>query len=116
MLYSFNLINHSCICDVIYQELRVLCIPVFCDITFKDVHSIICIKMSRDIPYKNIGFFNYTLRYFGVVSQSSCSFTSFIAKLINFDHEIFSMVILLLPLIQQGLLSVTSESEYWLTA
>ena len=26
------------------------------------------------------------------------------------DHEIFSMVILLLPLIQEGLLSVTSES------
>ena len=35
------------------------------------------------------------------------------------DHGIFSMVILLLPLIQEGLLSVTSESmctEYWFTA
>ena len=34
------------------------------------------------------------------------------------DHEIFSMVILPLPLIQEGLLSVTSESmctKYWLT-
>ena len=33
------------------------------------------------------------------------------------DHEIFSMVILLLLLIQEGLLSATSESmcmEYWL--
>ena len=32
--------------------------------------------------------------------------------------EIFSMFILLLPLIQEGLLSITSESmcmEYWLT-
>ena len=35
------------------------------------------------------------------------------------DREIFSTVILLLPLIQEGLLSVTSEimcTEYWLTA
>ena len=38
------------------------------------------------------------------------------------DHEIFSMVFLILPLIKEGLLSVTSESvcnlcsEYWLTA
>ena len=35
------------------------------------------------------------------------------------DREIYSTVILLLPLIQEGLLSVTSESmctEYWLTA
>ena len=34
------------------------------------------------------------------------------------DHEIISMVIILLPLIQEGLLSVASESmcmEYWLT-
>ena len=34
-------------------------------------------------------------------------------------HEIFSIFILLLPLIQERLLSVTSESmctEYWLTA
>ena len=34
------------------------------------------------------------------------------------DHEIISTVILLLPLIQEGLLSVTSESmctKYWLT-
>ena len=35
------------------------------------------------------------------------------------DHEIISSAILLLPLIQEGLLSVTSESmciKYWLTA
>ena len=35
------------------------------------------------------------------------------------DHEIISSAILLLPLIQDGLLSVTSESmcmKYWLTA
>ena len=35
------------------------------------------------------------------------------------DHEIISMIIFLLPLIQEGLLSVTSESmctKYWLTA
>ena len=35
------------------------------------------------------------------------------------DREIISMVILLLPLIQEGLLSVTIKSmcmEYWLTA
>ena len=39
--------------------------------------------------------------------------------LVKIDHEIFSMVILLLLLIQEGLLAVTSESmcmEYWLTA
>ena len=38
---------------------------------------------------------------------------------VEIDHEIISMVILLLPLIQEGLLSVTSESmctKYWLTA
>ena len=37
---------------------------------------------------------------------------------VEIDHEIFSMVILLLLLIQEGLLSVTSECmcrEYWLT-
>ena len=37
---------------------------------------------------------------------------------VELDHEIVPMVILLLPLIQKGLLSVTSESiciEYWLT-
>ena len=38
--------------------------------------------------------------------------------LVEVDHEIFSAVILLLLLIQEALLSVTSESictEYWLT-
>ena len=38
---------------------------------------------------------------------------------VDIDHEIISMVILLLPLIQEGLLSVTHESmctKYWLTA
>ena len=37
----------------------------------------------------------------------------------EFDHEIFSMVVLLLQLIQEGLLSVTSKSmctKYLLTA
>ena len=37
---------------------------------------------------------------------------------VEIDHEIISMVILLLLLIQEGLLSVTSESmckKYWLT-
>ena len=35
---------------------------------------------------------------------------------VEIDHEIFSVIILLLPLIQEGLLSVTSESmctKYW---
>ena len=35
------------------------------------------------------------------------------------DHEIFSMVVLLLPQTKEGLVSVTSESmckKYWLTA
>ena len=39
--------------------------------------------------------------------------------LVEIDHEIISTVILLLPLIQDGLLSVTSESmcmKHWLTA
>ena len=38
---------------------------------------------------------------------------------VEINHEIFSTVILHLPLIQEGLLSVTSESmctEYWLIA
>ena len=38
---------------------------------------------------------------------------------VEIDHEIFSMVILLLPQIKEGLLSVTIESmctKYWLTA
>ena len=38
---------------------------------------------------------------------------------VEVDNEIFSMVSLLLPLIQEGLVSVTSESmctKYWLTA
>ena len=38
---------------------------------------------------------------------------------VEIDHEIISMVILLLPLNQEGLLSVTRESmctKYWLTA
>ena len=38
---------------------------------------------------------------------------------VEIDHKLFSMFILLFPLIQEGLLSVTSESmytEYWLTA
>ena len=39
--------------------------------------------------------------------------------LVEIDHEIFSTIILLIPLVQEGLVSVTSESmwkEYWLTA
>ena len=38
---------------------------------------------------------------------------------VEIDQEIFSTVITLLPLIQEGLVSVTSESmcmKYWLTA
>ena len=38
---------------------------------------------------------------------------------VEIDHEIISMFIYLLPLIQEGLLSVTSEimcTKYWLTA
>ena len=38
---------------------------------------------------------------------------------VEIHHEIISMAILLLPLIQEGLLSVTRESmctKYWLTA
>ena len=39
--------------------------------------------------------------------------------LVEIGHEIFFLVILLLPLIQEGLVSVTRESmytKYWLTA
>ena len=38
---------------------------------------------------------------------------------VDFDHKIISTIILILPLIQEGLLSVTSKSmciKYWLTA
>ena len=38
---------------------------------------------------------------------------------VEIDHKIISTIILLLPLIQEGLLSVTSENmckKYWLTA
>ena len=60
----------------------------------------------------------------GLVMQSDC--ISGVGSLIparshtfeEINHEIISMVILLLPLIQEGLLSVTSESmsmRYWLT-
>ena len=51
----------------------------------------------------------------GLVSSISAQPSTFV----EIDHEIFSTAILLLPLIQEGLLSVTSESmctEYWLTA
>ena len=34
-----------------------------------------------------------------------------VPSFLELDHEIFSMVILLLPLIQDGLLSVTRESQ-----
>ena len=40
-------------------------------------------------------------------------------SLVEIDHEIFSTVILSLPQIQEGKLSVTCErmfTEYWLTA
>ena len=46
----------------------------------------------------------------GFVSLSPAQPHTFVAIV----HEIFSMVILLLPLIQEGLLSVTSESMCWL--
>ena len=39
--------------------------------------------------------------------------------IVEIDHEVFSLAILLFPLIQEGLLSVTIESmltKYWLTA
>ena len=51
----------------------------------------------------------------GVLSSIMARFHTFIET----DHEIFSTVILSLPLIQEGLLSVTSGSKctkYWLTA
>ena len=39
------------------------------------------------------------------------------AKVGEIDHEIFSTVILSLPLIQEGQLSVSGEcAQYWLTA
>ena len=50
----------------------------------------------------------------GAVSLISARTHTFV----KIDNEIFSMVILLLPLIQEGLLSVTNESmckEFWLT-
>ena len=46
------------------------------------------------------------------------SITAWSHTFAEINHEIFSKVILLLPLIQEGLLSVTSKSmciEYWLT-
>ena len=51
----------------------------------------------------------------GVMSLIMARFHTFI----EIDHEIFSTVFLLLPLIQEGLMSVTNESmctKYWLTA
>ena len=51
----------------------------------------------------------------GVTSSISAWFNTFV----EIDHENVSMVILLLTLIEEGLLSVTSESmckKYWLTA
>ena len=49
-----------------------------------------------------------------IISESALPFT-----FVEIDHEIFSMIILLLPLIQEGLVSVARESmymKYWLTA
>ena len=49
----------------------------------------------------------------------TCLITSRSHTFIEIDHEIICTVILLLTLIQEGLLSVTSESmcrKYWLTA
>ena len=51
----------------------------------------------------------------GVASVIPTRFHTFV----EIAHEIISTVILLLPLIQEGLLSVTSESmcmKYWFTA
>ena len=51
----------------------------------------------------------------GVVSLMLAWFHTFV----ELDHEIISMAILLLPLIHEGLLSVTSKSmctKYWLIA
>ena len=51
----------------------------------------------------------------GVVSLIPAGFYTFV----EIDHEIISMAILSLLLIQEGLLPVTSESmhtKYWLTA
>ena len=47
------------------------------------------------------------------------SFIPALPHTIEIDLEIISMVIVILPLIQEGLLSVTSESmctKYWFTA
>ena len=47
------------------------------------------------------------------------SMTARLHTFVEIDHEIISMVILLLLLTQEGLLSVTSKSmcmKYWLTA
>ena len=65
-----------------------------------------------------------------VGSKSECRYTShkldhdpvpYICSFVEVDHEIISTVILLLLLIQEGMMSVTSEStcmcmNFWLTA
>ena len=73
--------------------------------------------------------FNYISEKLGPIVQSVASPTanpgvaSWISAwyhtFVEIDHEIISMIILLLQLIQEGLLSVTSKSmctKYWLTA
>ena len=53
--------------------------------------------------------------------QGGCEFEAPVRQhsFVEIDHEIFSTVIVSLPLIQEGKLSVTCErmcTEYWLTA
>ena len=82
----------------------------------------------QDSGFKGFTFHGITVKILGPVAQSVASSTAdpgivslFLARshtFVGIDHEIISTVILLLPLIQGGLLSVTSESicsEYWLT-
>ena len=64
---------------------------------------------------------NYKAIFVGEVTFEKEKFAALVRhhSFVEIDHEIFSMVILSLPLIQEGKLSVTCErmcTEYWLTA
>ena len=73
--------------------------------------------MDKKIVIILLSFFSVTSLSADPVVASSILVWSH--TFVEIDHEITSMVILLFPLIQEGLLSVTSESlctKYWLTA
>ena len=74
---------------------------------------LVCLLDTFERSNRNIRFTEHTS---AVSSESNCESD---LDFVEIDHEIISMVILILPLIQEGLLSVTSErmcTKYWLTA